>query len=89
MEDLRAFYKDRVLAQYFPVNSQDPEEQKRIGMFIDSMMKNQEEVKRIYDMVFEEKLTALFREKVQADRKEVEMEQFVEILRKDNEKKNQ
>ena len=52
------------------------------------MMKNQEEVKRVYDMVFEEKLTALFREKAKVKTKEVSMDQFVEVLKKDNEKKS-
>lgn len=88
MQDLRDFYKNRVLSQYFPVNSQNEEEQKRIEMFIDSMMKNQEEVKRVYDMVFEEKLTGIFKEKVNVEKKELSMEQFVEVLKEDNEKKN-
>lgn len=88
VEDLRAFYKERVLSQYFPTNSADEEMNKRIEMFVDSMMKNQEEVKRVYDMVFEEKLTALFREKAKVKTKEVSMDQFVEVLKKDNEKKS-
>lgn len=87
-EDLRTFYKDRVLSQYFPVQSEDEEMRKRIDMFIDSMMKNQEEVKRVYDMVFEEKLTALFREKAKVSTKEVTMDEFVEVLKKAEEKKN-
>ena len=87
-EDLRTFYKDRVLSQYFPVQSEDEEMRKRIDMFIDSMMKNQEEVKRVYDMVFEEKLTALFREKAKVNTKEVTMDEFVEVLKKTEEKKN-
>ena len=88
VEDLRRFYKERVLSQYFPTNSADEEMNKRIEMFVDSMMKNQEEVKRVYDMVFEEKLTALFREKAKVKTKEVSMDQFVEVLKKDNEKKS-
>ncbi len=88
VEDLRTFYKERVLSQYFPTRSDDEEMNKRIEMFVDSMMKNQEEVKRVYDMVFEEKLTALFREKTKIKTKEVSMDQFVEVLKKDNEKKS-
>lgn len=87
MQDLRDFYKNRVLAQYFPVNAEDEESKKRVEMFIDSMMKNEEEVRRVYDMVFEEKLTAIFKEKVKVDKKSLSMEEFVEVLKKDNEKK--
>lgn len=87
MQDLRDFYKDRVLAQYFPVNAEDEESRKRVEMFIDSMMKNEEEVKRVYDMVFEEKLTAIFKDKVKVEKKALSMEEFVEVLKKDNEKK--
>ena len=87
MQDLRDFYKNRVLAQYFPVNAEDEESKKRIEAFIDSMMKNEEEVKRVYDMVFEEKLTALFMEKTQMETKDVNMDEFVAILQKDGTKK--
>lgn len=87
MQDLRDFYKNRVLAQYFPVNAEDEESKKRVEMFIDSMMKNEEEVRRVYDMVFEEKLTAIFKDKVKVDKKSLSMEEFVEVLKKDNEKK--
>ena len=87
MQDLRDFYKNRVLAQYFPVNAEDEESKKRVEMFIDSMMKNEEEVRRVYDMVFEEKLTAIFKDKVKVDKKSLSMEDFVEVLKKDNEKK--
>ena len=51
------------------------------------MMKNEEEVKRVYDMVFEEKLTALFMEKTQVEAKDVNMDEFVAILQKDGTKK--
>lgn len=88
VQDLRTFYRERVLSQYFPTQSADEEMNKRIEMFIDSMMKNQEEVKRVYDMVFEEKLTGLFREKAKIKTKEVSMDEFVEVLKKDNEKKS-
>ena len=87
VEDLREFYKERVLAQYFPIHNEDEESKKRIEAFVDSMMKNQEEVKRIYDLVFEEKLTALFREKTQVETKDVNMDEFVEILKQDGSKK--
>lgn len=88
VEDLRRFYKERVLSQYFPTQSADEEMNKRIEMFVDSMMKNKEEVKRVYDMVFEEKLTAVFHEKAKVKTKEVSMDDFVEIVKKDNEKKS-
>ena len=39
-------------------------------------------MKRVYDMVFEEKLTALFMEKTQMETKDVDMDEFVAILQK-------
>lgn len=80
MEDLRAYYREHVLSQYFPVHSEDEEMNKRIEMFIDSMMKNQEEVKRVYDMVFEEKLTAVFKAHADITTREVSMDEFVKVL---------
>ncbi len=79
-EDLRAFYRERVLSQYFPVQTQDEETNKRIDRVIDSMMQNQEEIKRVYDAMMDEKMTALFLEKVKQNDKAVSYDEFVALL---------
>ncbi len=79
-EDLRAFYRERVLSQYFPVQTQDEETNKRIDRVIDSMMQNQEEIKRVYDAMMDEKMTVLFLEKVKQNDKAVSYDEFVALL---------
>lgn len=79
-EDLRTFYRERVLSQYFPVQTQDEETNKRIDRVIDSMMQNQEEIKRVYDAMMDEKMTALFLEKVKQNDKAVSYDEFVALL---------
>ena len=79
-EDLRTFYRERVLSQYFPVQTQDEETNKRIDRVIDSMMQNQEEIKRVYDAMMDEKMIALFLEKVKQNDKAVSYDEFVALL---------
>lgn len=79
-EDLRAFYRDRVLSQYFPIQSQDEETNKRIDRVIDSMMQNQEEIKRVYDAMMDEKMTEIFLKQVKQNDKSVSYDEFVALL---------
>ena len=81
-EDLRTFYRERILSQYFPVQSQDEETNKRIDRVIDSMMQNQEEIKRVYDAMMDEKMIALFLDKVKQTDKSVSYDEFVELMNK-------
>lgn len=81
-EDLKDFYRTRILSQYFPTQNADEETQKQIDSVIESMMKNQEEVKRIYDALMDEKLTSLFISKVKQEEKEISFDDFAAMLNK-------
>lgn len=82
IEEVRTFYKENVLSQYFPI-TEDEESIKRMNMFVDSMLQNKEEAKRVYDMLFEQKLTDLFKGKVKAKDTSISFDGFVELIKKE------
>ncbi|MEG1498612.1 MAG: trigger factor [Bacteroidales bacterium] len=86
-EDVKAFYKENILSQYFSNNAEDEETNKRMDMVVDSMMQNQEEVKKIYDMLFEQKISEVLKSKVNLNIKEITMDDFIALLKADSEKK--
>ncbi len=84
-DDVRKYYKDNVVSLYFPP-SENEEQEKRMDMLVDSMLQNQKEVKQIYDMLYDQKLTQLFKDQVKQDVKKVTFDEFVEDVKKANEK---
>lgn len=57
----------------------DEETQLRIDSVVDSFMKNEEEVRRINDQIFNKKLVSLFKDKVKYDEKSVTQEEFAKL----------
>ena len=59
----------------------DPTENEHIKGLIDNVMKNTEEVKRIYDVLIEQKLTAFFVTALKISEKHTTFKQFAEDLK--------
>ncbi len=63
---------------------QDEEAEKRMNEIVDSIMKNQEEVKRIYDQLYDKKLLDLFKDKIKQVNKKIGYEEFVKLATQTN-----
>ena len=59
----------------------DDDMKMRIDSIVDSFMKNKEDVRRINDQLFEQKLMGLMKEKVQPEVKKVTYDEFVALAR--------
>lgn len=82
-EDIKKFYKENVLSQYFPVDGEDEEMMKRVDMFVDSMLQNKEEVRKIYDMLYENQMTELFKKQVKIKNEKISFDDFVALMKKE------
>ncbi|MEG1572029.1 MAG: trigger factor [Bacteroidales bacterium] len=82
-EDIKKFYKENVISQYFPMNDGDEEMMKRVDMFVDSMLENKEEVKKVYDMLYETKMTELFKTLVKIDTEKIAFDDFIALMKKE------
>jgi len=70
-----------VFRGYFgrPGGDMDEDMKKRIETIVDSFMKNKDDVRRINDQLFEQKLLALLKEKITLDEKVVSYDDFVKL----------
>lgn len=70
-----------VFRGYFgrPGGELDEDMKKRIETIVDSFMKNKDDVRRINDQLFEQKLLALLKEKITLDEKVVSYDDFVKL----------
>ena len=78
-EEVKAYIKEFILGQYFP-KSEDQEQDKRLDSIVDTIMKNEKEVKRIYDEMYDKKMIELFKEKVNTNAKNITFEEFVKLV---------
>lgn len=77
--EVRQYIKDIYLGQYFPKPEND-EQDKRLDSVVDTIMKNNKEVKRIYDEMYDKQLIELFKQNVSKTSKEIVFEDFVKLV---------
>jgi hypothetical protein len=58
------------------MNTGDPEGDKRLDSLVDTIMKNTEQVRKINDELYNNKLLDLFKSKIACDEKEVSFDEF-------------
>ncbi|MBI9036289.1 MAG: trigger factor [Bacteroidales bacterium] len=78
-DDVKDYYKS-MFKNSFMGGGEMPEQDDYLNSIIDNMMKNQEETKRVYDYLFDERLTGIFKEKIGMNNKEVSYEEFTELV---------
>jgi trigger factor len=84
-EDVRNHYKNYFMNSMMAGDDQEDEQKDAyLNSIVDNLMKNQEEVKRVYDFLYDTKLTALFKKKLGRRSKKVNYDKFVEIVTKEN-----
>jgi trigger factor len=64
--------------------NQDEETEKRMNEIVDSIMKNEEEVKRIYDQLYDTKLLEVFKSTIKQVKKKINYEEFVKLATQTN-----
>lgn len=78
-DDVKDYFRQYFVKNYFGnFNAEDVKD--RVDELVNQAMSNQEYVKNVYDMLFDEKLTALFRAKLNIDHKEGDIKAFVDML---------
>ncbi len=60
--------------------NRDPEHEDRLNKIVDSVLSNREEASRLHDQLYDQKLMALFSEKLTINAKEADYDEFVKIV---------
>ena len=76
-EDVKKYIKESIRLSYFSHLEADSP---MLDNFVETIMKNKEEVKNTYDRMYDEKLTELFINTLHKNNKSVTFEEFVKII---------
>ncbi len=61
-------------------DTEDEEKSKQLDSIVESVLKNKEEVTKIYDQIFDNKVRMLFKSRLKLDKKEVTYSEFINIV---------
>jgi trigger factor len=78
-EEVTGYLKDFMRAQMRQYGQQNPEEE-LLDDFVKRIMSNKEEVRKVYDQLFDVKVLDLFKQKLKLQEKEVTFDEFVNIM---------
>ncbi len=78
-QDIRDHIKGFFTKQY-SFNAENEDSSKQLDSIADSVMKNKEEVNKIYDELFDNQIRELFKSKLKLNTKEVTYEEFVKLV---------
>ncbi len=81
-EDAKEYIRSLLKLQMGDASTE--EEKKQLDMIVDNVLKNEEEMQRIYNQLVEEKLTELFKKIVKAKEKTVNYDDFIKLATKNN-----
>ncbi len=80
-EDIKKKLLNDLITQYFPyLKGKEDELDERMNSFVENMMKNEKEVKRLYDQIMEQKLINFFKDTISTETKSVTINEFIEIM---------
>jgi trigger factor len=78
-EDIRKYIKNYFLSQ-IPMNLEDPDADTRMDSLVDTVMKNTEQVRKINDELYTNKLLGLFKSTLTIEEKEISFEEFAKFV---------
>ena len=78
-DDIRNYIKNYFLTQIH-MNMEDPETDTRMDSLVDSVMKNTEQVRKINDELYTNKLLGLFKSKLNLEEKEISFDEFAKLV---------
>lgn len=84
-DDLKEQVKKWLSAQTFGGGNEDEKQDEIINTVMESVMQNEEEVRKLSTQIMEEKMTKLFKDKFELKEKTVSYDEFVEAAKKQNE----
>ena len=76
--EIRNYIKNYFLHQ-IPMNTEDPEAEKRFDSLIDTVMQNKEQVQKINDELYTGKLLEVYKANLPVEEKEISYEEFVTL----------
>lgn len=76
--EIRNYIKGYFLRQ-IPMNTEDPEAEKRFDSLVDTVMQNKEQVQKINDELYTGKLLDVFKENIPQEQKEISYEEFITL----------
>jgi len=77
-DDVKNYIKGVITRQYFPESQ--GEDSPALDSVVETILKNKDEVKRVYEQLYDEKLTQLFRDKLSLKNSEVTYEEFIKLI---------
>jgi trigger factor len=78
-EEVISYLKDYMRVQLRQYGQENPEDEV-LNDFVNRIMTNKEEVKKVYEQLFDTKILELFKEKLKLDEKEVTFDEFVNLM---------
>ena len=76
-DDVKAHVRSFISGQYFGAMEQNEAMEESLNGIVDNVMKNQEEVKKIYDQLYDNKILQLFKERLSLDEETLSMDDFI------------
>lgn len=79
-DEVKDYFRNFFIKNYFGNFEMDDDMKERVESLVTEGMKNREQVKAVYDMLYDGKLTNLLRSKMNIDHKEGDSKAFIEML---------
>lgn len=82
-EDLKNFMKEQFIGRYLPPATNEEEEKEndaRLNEMMSSMLQNQDQMRYIYEQLYDEKLASLLKEKMNVSAKDVSLDKFKGLM---------
>lgn len=76
-DDVKAHVRKFISGQYFGGMEQNEAFESQLDSIVDNVMQNQEEVKKIYDQLYDEKILNLFKESLSLDEETLSLDDFI------------
>lgn len=76
-DDVKAHVRKFISGQYFGGMEQNEAFESQMDSIVDNVMQNQEEVKKIYDQLYDEKILNLFKESLSLDIETLSLDDFI------------
>lgn len=77
INDVKNFIKE-MYAKQFMLDIADEEKSKQLDMLADSVMKNEDETRKIYDQLFDDQVRELFKSKLKLNKTSIKYDDFIE-----------
>ena len=84
-DEVKTYFKEALLGNYFPVGEDETEEQEKERLeamenVAENMMKNQDQTKQVYDYLYDQKLTQTLRDNLKVEEKSVTVDEFTKMV---------